>query len=302
MVALECKQIGLRLAVQFSVLKSLDSPKGVFMALRHGQNLRPSQNIGETVRTRQDILLRQDLVESRLEEEEEEEQEPNPESPEPPDLEDLGDSEAWLDELPSGVQFDLAWRGSLPLVSALPYRLHPPVRFRIDRDFTVRPLSRRRLKPTEQAIAQAIAQHLRMSGVTLVQPGDWYKIPSIGKTQPTEKGRGRQSDTLRNLAALVPESFHNLVNEERLDKVGDAAKQFGIQLSNGDVITPDALLFPAGDGRRSTRAAALRCASARLEYITNDEKWSAEDWDRFEETQRKKKYSHAKRSRAEGAL
>lgn len=271
------------------------------MALRYSQNLVPSQKIGETLRTKQDILLRQDLIESRIEEEEEEEQESNPELPEPPELEDLGDSEAWLGELPSGAQFDLAWGGSLPVASQLPYRLRPRVRFRIDSDFRVRPLSRKFLKRTEQAIAEAIAQHLRVSAVSLVEPGDWYKIPSIGRTQPSERGRGRQSDALRSLSALVPESFRHLVNEERLGKIGDASKQFGIQLSNGDVITPDALLFPAGDGRRTTRAGALRCASARLEYVTDDEQWSAEDWDRFEETQRKKKYSRTKRARA-GAI
>jgi len=271
------------------------------MALGQNQNVDPSQWIGQTLRTNQDIYLRQDLVESRLEEEEEEEeqeQQPKPESPEPPELEDMADSEAWLDEFTPGAQFDLAWSGSLPLISSLPYRLRPRVRFRIENDFTVRPLSRKFLKPAEQAIAEAIAQHLRMSDVTLDQPGDWCKIPSIGKTQPSKMGRGRQSDIHRSLAALVPESFRHLVNEERLSGVGDAVKQFGIQLSNGDVITPDALLFAAGNGKRTTRAAALRSASARPEYITNGEKWSAEDWDRFEETQRKKKYPRRKGARA----
>lgn len=247
--------------------------------------LRHDVNLGQKVKQAQNIELGKALAASRLAEEEEGEdgRQPEGEEPEPPALEDLADSDRFLEDSPPGSAFDRAWNEPVPLISQLPRRLRPPVRCRIDSNLDVHLLAGEapKTEALERAITEAIVEHLRNTGVELRAPGDWCAVPCIG------------SD--RELADLVPEHLRTALDEARLHSIGNIVKDFAIQLPSGDVVTPQALLDRARKGKRTTRAAALRWASQRPESTPDGEQWTADDWNGFEDTQRKKKYSKTAR-------
>jgi hypothetical protein len=250
--------------------------------LRIGQGA----NVGQKIKQGENIDLSKELSASRLADEEDEERDrlPEGEMPEPPALEDLADSDSFFDDLPPGGAFDQGWYGTVPLISQLPRRVRPPVRFLIDSEMNLHRLGDEGSKASELewAVADAVAAHIRNAGVALRTTGDWCGIPCIGGD--------------RELLALVPEHLRSTLDEARLRSIGSIIKDFAIQLPSGDVIVPQTLLDPARKDKRTTRAAALSLASLRLELMPDGEQWTADDWNAFESTQRKKKYAATSRS------
>jgi hypothetical protein len=194
--------------------------------------------------------------------------------------EDADDSDALLDGR-TGSPFDREWASPLPLLSQLPRRARPVVRFHIDEGFEVRRLDGRQDAQSNQRhiIACAVARHLRDNQIKLSAPGDWCDIPLM----PGDRG----------LLELVADEFDRADLAGRLQSVGSDLKAFAISLPNGDLVTPQALIDEAQRGKRATRAAALRLAARRPLELAGDP-WSDEDWDRFEETQRKKRAKKGK--------
>lgn len=245
--------------------------------VKPGIGIDPGIGQGHTAQAAQNAKLEVSLLEARLEDESETDEalivEPDP--CEPPELEDLGDSAA-LDDDSSGSAFDRAWTGDLPLVSQLPQRLRPPVRYRIDSELVVHALYRKKTEDEdlEQAVAEALAEHIRRTRVVLESPGDWCRIPYLGRDP--------------ELAALVPEAYAKQLGPERLHSLGSVAKEFAIELPNRDVIVPQVLLWPpARKGGRTTRAAALRSEPQRPSTTPDGESWSEKDWKEFSSNQRK---------------
>lgn len=240
--------------------------------------IRPGTGVGQTISRAHNIDLSRALSASRLAEEDEQEREQTPdgESPEPPALEDLADSEWFLVDSPAGAAFDRGWDGDAPLISQLPRRLRPPVRFAIDSDLKISRLCEANSKADdlEWAVAEAVAAHIRSAGVVLRTTGDWRRISCIG------------SD--RDLLALVPEHLQTVLGEARLHSIGSLIKGFAILLPSGDVVVPQTLLDLARRGKRTTRGAALSLCSLRLERMPDGERWTEADWRGFETTQRKK--------------
>lgn len=241
----------------------------------------PGVNLGQRIKQAQNIDLGNALAVGRLAEEERDENSrlQEQEAPEPPALEDLADSDWFLGDSSPGGAFDRGWNEPVPLISQLPRRLRPLVRFQIDSNLELHPIGEEgaRAGVLERAIAEAIVAHLQTTGVEFREPGDWCAVPCIGRD--------------RELMNLVPEHFRNTLDEARLHSIGSIVKDFAIQLPNGDVVTPQALLDRARRDKRTTRAAALRWASQRPEVMPDGERWTAEDWRGFENTQRKKKYT-----------
>lgn len=244
-------------------------------------------NLGQKIKRGQNLDLSKELTASRLEEEDQQEQDqtPDEESPEPPTLEDLADSDWFLADSPPVGTFDQGWHGAVPLISQLPRRVRPPVRFAIDSDLTLSRLGDEGSKADdlEQAVAEAVTAHIRNTGIALHTTGDWCRIPRIGGD--------------RELFALVPEHLKSALDEARLHSIGSLIKDFAILLPSGDVIVPQTLLEPARRGKRTTRGAALSLASLRLENMPDGERWSESDWKGFETTQRKKTQAGASRSK-----
>lgn len=253
------------------------------MKLRFGH----SANLGQKIKQGQNIDLAKELCASKVAEEDDHGRDDTPdgESPEPPALEDLADSDSFLEDSPAGVAFDRGWYGDAPLISQLPRRVRPPVRFAIDADLKLSRLGEGNSKADrlEWAVAEAVTAHLRHSGVMLQARGDWCAIPCVGGD--------------RELLALVPEHLQSALDEARMRSIGSLIKDFAILLPSGDVIVPQTLLDPARKCKRTTRGAALRLASLRLEHMPDGERWTESDWKGFEVTQRKKKASGTSQSR-----
>lgn len=159
------------------------------------------------------------------EEEGEREDVVDPDSREPPEQEDAAENE----DSPPGGAFDRAWRGALPLISQLPRPLHPPVRYRIGPDLSVQPLYRRKVEAedVQQALAEAVAQHIRKSCVALDHPGDQTRIPAV---------------TAAHLAALIPDGHKKLLGAKRIAGIGNELHGFAIELPSGDSVTPQMLV------------------------------------------------------------
>lgn len=253
------------------------------MRIRFGH----SANLGQKIKRGQNIDLSKELSASRLAEEGEQEQDPTPdgESPEPPALEDLADSDSFLEDSPAGAAFDRGWYGSAPLISQLPRRVRPPVRFAIGTDLSLSRLGQESSKTDglEWAVAEAVAAHIRNTGVALRTTGDWCGIPCIGGDQ--------------ELLALVPEHLQSVLDRARLHSIGSVVKDFAILLPSGDVIVPQTLLDTARKGKRTTRGAALSLAPLGLANMPDGEQWTESDWKAFETTQRKKKHTGSSHSR-----
>lgn len=253
----------------------------VRLRIGHGTNL------GQKIKRGQNLDLSKELTAGRLAEEAEQEQDQTPdgESPEPPAIEDLADSDWFVADSPPGGAFDQGWYGAVPLISQLPRRVRPPVRFAIDSDLNLSRLGDEGSKADdlEQAVAEAVTAHIRNTGTALHTIGDWCRIPCIGGD--------------RELLALVPEQLKLALDQARLRSIGSLIKDFAILLPSGDVIVPQTLLEPARQGKRTTRGAALSLAALRLENMPDGERWSESDWKGFETTQRKKMQASASRSK-----
>jgi len=237
------------------------------------------------------VQIRNDLIGARLDDEDQaEDQDLGEAEPlEPPELEDLGDSAAHEDDgAPPGSLFDRAWTDALPLVSQLPRRLRPPVRYRIDSELSVHELFQKRSKSEslERAVAEAIAEHLRRTGVKLEDPGDWCRIAAIGRDI--------------DLVSLIPAPYTQGLGQGTFKSVGNVLKDFAVELPNGEVVTPQALIDRARRDKLTTRAAALRWAARRPAVTPDGDAWAPKDWDEFEVTQSKKS-QRAARARGEGA-
>jgi hypothetical protein len=223
--------------------------------------------------------LRNDLTEARLSEDGQEEEDAGVEvdAPEPPELEDVGDSSAMLEDGPPGAIFEIGWSGDLPLMRQLPRRLRPQVRYQIDDDLVVHTLHRKISRSTEleRNVAVALAEHLRRVGTRCEEAGDWCRIPAIGSDEVL----------VELMKDACPKTFEAAV----FHSVGNVLKNFAIELPNGDVVTPQALVEPARRGKLTTRAAALRLAGRRPQYLPCGEEWTADDWDGFESTQKRGK-------------
>ncbi|MEE8609067.1 MAG: hypothetical protein V3S55_15800 [Nitrospiraceae bacterium] len=204
---------------------------------------------------------------------------PEEEPKESHELEDIGDSPAALDGEEALSPFDREWLEPPPLVSHLPRRARPTVLYRIDEHFAVHPLGRQEgwFSNLRYLIACAIAKHLQESRSTLSTVGDWCNVPTIGRDE--------------NVLALVSSEVRKNLKKE-LKRRGAALKAFAILLPSGDVITPQALLGFAQEGKRATRAAALRLAALKPTELAG-ESWSNEAWDQFERTQRIKERRRA---------
>jgi hypothetical protein len=210
--------------------------------------------------------------------------------------EDVEDSDALIDGH-TETPFDREWASPIPLLSQLPRRSRPAVRFHIDEGFEVRSLDGRQDAQSKQRyiIACAIAKHLRDHKVRLSAPGDWCNIPKIAPSAPDDWSDVPLTPSDRGLLQLIADKFDRVELASRLRSVGADLKAFAISLPSGDVVTPQALIDEAQRGKHATRAAALRVAAQRPSTLAGDV-WSDEDWDRFEETQRKKKTKRGKNS------
>jgi hypothetical protein len=170
-----------------------------------------------------------------------------------------------------------AWgsTSSPPLISELPYRARPYVCYRIDEQLEVHSLEPRQypLSALRLLIAKAVARHILSEGVSLSKPGDWCQIPLIRDE--------------RRLLELVEAEDDSAQLASMLHSVGSDLKAFAILLPSGDVVTPQALINEAQKNKRATRAAALRLAAERPSQLAG-EPWSAQEWERFETTQRSK--------------
>jgi len=223
--------------------------------------------------------------------------------------------EAWLAERDDGWSweerparsYDREWSTPLATLGSLPRRLSPPILFRIDRDLEVHgkipppspegadsaPLP---IGPLRTAIAEAIALHIREQAVApLERTGDWANIPLLGGDPAV--GPGLPKEVLdEKLKKWNQESEHlvRLVARLRGGRVArDVAHRiwstpyfldFAIRLPNGDVIAPKALLKLARDGKRATRAGALRQLADAPDRVAGEE-WSASDWRGFRQSQ-----------------
>jgi hypothetical protein len=221
-----------------------------------------------------------------------EEPAPEPEPAEPFELEDAGDSDASLYGQEALSPFDSEWVSTLPLIFQLPARARPLAHFFIDEQFEAHKIGRGQddLSHSRLLVARAIAKHIRDHGTYLQEVGDWCHIPAIMDDE--------------GLINLAPAGTDRDSLKHRLGHMGSDLKAFAIILPSGDVVTPQALISPAQDvrkatrlkggrptgltGKRATRAGALRAAAQSPAQLAGDT-WSEEDWDKFEDTQRKKK-------------
>jgi len=220
-------------------------------------------------------LERDDLEESGAEEE----------PKEPPESEAVGESEIWLDDEEETDLFEAEQAPvcGLPAIGDLLIRARPLVRYWIDEKYRVHQVGQRGggarqagISRWRRYIAEAVAEHLRRHGCRLTAPGDWRQIPAIGSDE--------------RLLSYMPEEVRQPL-QSRLKGLGKRLKGFAIELPNGDVMTVQALIDPAGRGKKATRAGALRCA-AELEKGAGDgvtlagEEWTSRDWKALDRAER----------------
>lgn len=204
---------------------------------------------------------------------------------------DTGDSDVATFGTIAETSFDREWSSTLPLISQLPRRVNPPLRFYVDDEYTVHRLDLRNdaISNLGLLICCAIARHLREKNVQLAEPGNWRKIPAIGTDG-------------KLFALMTSEIFAKAANVESEAKIlrnmwkhlGAQAKYFAIIFTSGDVVTPQALIEGAQKNLESppTRAGALREAvrRQRLMYEMGEvvsDIWKDLDWVKFEKAQRR---------------
>ena len=196
---------------------------------------------------------------------------------EAPGLEDVGDS----DRSPGASEaslFDDPARADVPAVPPRVARLR--LRYRIVRNaesdaLEVQEMPGGRSLPAhgrQSAVAAALRQHLENEekrGRRLEKLGDWKKIRPVGGEDELHKLAG---DALKTARGAAPE----------------VTRGFLLELPNGDVVHPDALMFPAGrsDAARSVTAAAVLAAQSGrpLPFRTALEAWSEAEWKKFRRT------------------
>ena len=244
------------------------------LKLGHKLDLRLGQGL-------QNVQLLELKAEREIEEEAEEETllaEAEAAAAEPPALEDVGDGDRVLGEGEAGL-FDDPAEAGLPVLSARAARLR--LRFRIVPGpvagaFTVFELPGSRSHPArlpQLAVANAIALHLAAeaaSGRTLERPGDWAKIRPIGGLGALGELAGEELEKAQGAAVEV-------------------ARGFLLELPNGDVVAPDALVFPAGkksEAARDVTAAAVLASQPKRPNGFRAELggWTDADWTAFRRT------------------
>lgn len=244
---------------------------GVSVRPSHGQSLKQNQLHKQRFATMQ---LQARLAKADLVDDLSEEPVLNPEAAEPAELEDYGDSEVSLQGMKAETSFDREWLLNLPLLSQLPWKVRPLVRFRLDERLEPHVLDGSdRDGNLRYLVTCAIAEHVRRTNIEITHRDDWCQLPAI-------KGD-------KGLLELVPEGPERNRLAAALAKVGSDLKGFAIMLPNGDVITPQTLMNAASEGKSATRAAVLRLSSQRPTMIAN-EPWTSSDWRKFDDTQRKK--------------
>ena len=259
------------------------------------------------------------LLDAALEDQMEDDTEiPEGEQLEPPRLEDEGDSDLCLTDKPPVDRFYGGPRLPLRTFAELPFEARPLVCYRIDREFNVHKLDRKRRPrrpppekcgedaikelaldqgsappdPTDDLqskrrdlIARAVALHLRREGCDLREPGDWCKIPRIDGNQGLIELAQKIDTTLGDPGLRgIGDAVEVLEISKALKSFGRALKNLAVMLPNGDVVAVQALLNKARGKKRATRAAALRLAKSRPSELVGDP-WSAREWGRFETVQ-----------------
>jgi hypothetical protein len=205
------------------------------------------------------------------------------------ELEDCGISEIALEGEAAETPFDQEWTGPLPRLGDFPRKAFPRVLFWIDTQFRVHHLLRRKgpAFAAQEALAQAIASHLKIhKNVRLAEAGDWQWLPAIGKIVPTKgpKRRATKTSFQAELAKLAPDAQRAKL-EARLKHDSRFLQSFALVLPSGDVVTPAALVHPAQEGKRVTRAVALRWMSQTPSELAG-ERWTDEDWKAFKKAQK----------------
>jgi hypothetical protein len=251
--------------------------------------------------------------------------EPESDAAEPPELQDMGESDAWIEEEPPADCFASERRTGPPRFLDLPHSARPFVRYCIDRCFQVHRVDERDDLQAKRcyAIAKAIALHLldaqllqlglvtdqelvawqkkrerplptvaeklqrlckydiqhKSAGRFLKKPGDWCQIPHI------DRDRG----LLELVKAADPDEWESdLSHVSELPKKLATIKDFAIMLPSGDVLAVPAFINGAREGKRATRAAALRLAADKPPKLAGDD-WEDADWEAFEHAQVKAK-------------
>jgi hypothetical protein len=260
------------------------------------QSLKPDQSL----RQRQALAAQLELAQTLAEEAEieqltdlsDDEAPPALEPKETYELEDWGISEIALEGEAAETPFDQEWTGPLPRLGDFPRKAFPRVLFWIDSQFQVHHFLRRNLRPkgpsfaAQEALAQAIASHLRIhNNVRLAEAGDWQWLPAIGKIVPTKgpKKRATKTSFQPELANLAPDAQRAKL-EARLKHDSRFLQSFALVLPSGDVVTPAALVHPAQEGKRVTRAVALRWMSQTPSELAG-ERWTEKDWKDFKKAQ-----------------
>lgn len=224
------------------------------------------------------VLRQEHMVEQAAESEDETE----PESPEQHELDNVGVSDISLQGEEGETWFDQEWTDALPLLWQLPRYARPPVLYWIDPQFAVHPLFRgsKAVSTLQNAIAHAIATHLKNEGVGLSRPGDWQHIPAIGSRA--------------KLTALAPEEHRETV-EYWLNKRPGMLQSFALVLPDGDVVAPEALMDAATERRRASRAGVLRATAGWHPLSTPStgsplqiagERWTKSDLQSFKKSQK----------------
>lgn len=232
------------------------------------------------------------------------------------ELEDCGISEIALEGEGAQTPFDQEWTGPLPRLGDFPRKAFPRVLFWIDGQFQVHHLLRRNLRQgglasrlrrrrsrwrlrlrrnlrqrgpasaAQEALAEAIASHLKIHNtVRLSEAGDWQSLPAIGRILPTTgpKNSATKTSFQAELTNLAPEAQRAELGA-RLKHDSRFLRSFALVLPSGDVVTPAALVHPAQEGKRVTRAVGLRWMSQGPSKLAG-ERWTDEDWKAFKKAQ-----------------
>lgn len=229
------------------------------------------------------------------------------EAAEPPELEDLGDSDCWLLDDIHHDPFDAKRSSSgRKIPPVLRYR----AQFAIDNQFVIWPLDGAEGAhfAARQRMARAVARHLQENNLSPSVAGDWVQIPAIDG-----------HDNLLRLAAFGDDKIHleairilkescrkGVITKKQLEaevqnrlrnctpdfaefywmlkRHGQLLKSMILRLPSGDVVTAEALLSVASNGKRAARAGALRMATNRPCFLAG-EKWTESEWTKFNKVQ-----------------
>jgi hypothetical protein len=174
-------------------------------------------------------------------------------------------------------------------LAVLPRFARPPVLFAIEptgelRDLVALPDNEN--TRVMRAIGAALATRAKQGEVALAAPLAWCQVAAFG--------------TVAALAESLPKDLGKLLVSRQ--RHVPELKEFAIAFPDGSVVKPMALVRPARMGGRASCAAALRLSGQRPDEIAG-EKWTEDDWKRFEHAQgsskgrREKAHGGGKRQR-----